>query len=304
LVVLVAFLAAFALEYVDRDYAQPVLVIAWVLFGLFWLVLIYPWFVEDESIVRGVGATIAAPLSLLLAKTIYEGEHDLFIISRAVTAMAIVYAPFVLIPPLNRQLIVLVTDQTAWLMSTLGWEPTVVTALSDVGVERSISGKEMDYQNSFVFFQGEQTITYTIILTCTGLGSMAVVTGLIAGVRAPIRRKVRALALAVPIIYGLNLIRNVFIAVSYGNQYTDFFPSTTMWLFSLDNSLRVSYIWADRIIAQGLSVVAMVVIIWLVIREVPEVMEPIEQVVYLATGEEIDLQGALNIDTVDGQPSD
>ena len=302
--VLVAFVAAILLEYIDRDYARPVLVVAWLAFAAFWLVLIYPWFVEDESIVRGVGATIAAPLSLLIAKTVYEAEHDLFTISRAVAVMALVYAPFVAIPALHETLILMVTDHTAWLMSTLGWDPTVVTTLSEVGVEREITGKDTDYENSFVFMYDGQAITYTIILACTGIGSMAVVTGLVAGVRAPMRRKIRALAIALPIIYFLNIVRNVFIGVSYGHQYADFFPELTMALFGLNNSLRVSYIWADRIIAQGLSVVAMVLIIWLVMREVPEVMEPIEQVLYLATGEEIDLQGALDIDADETQPAD
>jgi hypothetical protein len=45
-----------------------------------------------------------------------------------------------------------------------------------------------------------------------------------------------------------------------------------------------------------MSVVAMVLIIWLVLRIVPEVMEPLEDVLYLLTGEEYDLSSALNLD--------
>jgi hypothetical protein len=40
----------------------------------------------------------------------------------------------------------------------------------------------------------------------------------------------------------------------------------------------------------------MIGIFWLVVRIVPEVMEPVEEVLYLLTGEELDLAAALNVD--------
>jgi exosortase/archaeosortase len=64
----------------------------------------------------------------------------------------------------------------------------------------------------------------------------------------------------------------------------------------------VSYIWIDRIIAQSLSVVAMVLIFWLVLRELPEVIQPVEDVLYLLTGTEYDLAGALDLDVGGDHP--
>ena len=296
-VVLGLFVAGAILEYHDRAYARPVLVGAWGLFAAFWLALVYPWFVTDDSFVRGAGAVIAAPLSLLAARTLHEGRDSLFTLSRAVALMGVVYAPFVTIQALREQLVLVVTRHTAWAMGLVGYDPPVVTELSEVGVDREIAGKEYAFENSFVFFQDGGTITYTIIIACTGLGSMAVVVGLVAAVRAPLRRKLRALALALPIIYALNIVRNVFIGVSFGEQYMHIFPDATMWLFGLENELRVSYIWADRILAQSLSVVAMIFVLWLVLREVPEVLGPVEDVLYLLTGTEYDLAGALDMST-------
>jgi len=305
-VVLAVFLAGVLLEYADREeQARPVFVVAWVLFAAFWLTLIYPWFVYDESVVRGVGAAVAAPLSLFVAKAFHEGRRSLYTLSRAVAFMGLMYAPLVAIPPVREQLILLVTDHTAFAMDLLGYNPPVVTEMSDVGIDREIAGKEEPLRNTFVFWplaDSDVTITYTIIIACTGIGSMAVMGGLVAAVKAPIRRKLAGLAVALPIIYVLNIVRNVFIAVSYGHQYADFVPDVTMALFGLDNPLRVSYIWADRIIAQGLSVVAMVLILWLVIRVLPEVMGPVEDVLFLLTGEEYDLASALDIDGTDSQP--
>ncbi|MXR50671.1 archaeosortase A [Halovenus sp. WSH3] len=307
------FALAITLEAVDREYARTVYVGAWLVFSVFWLLLIQPFFVVDQSVIRGVGAVIAVPLSVLAAKVFYEGRDSLFTLSRAVALMGFIYVPVLMIPPLREQFILLVTNHTRAIIELLGYNPPVVTELSDLTAEqipagsnpdttREISGKTDMYENTFVFFQGDATITYTIITDCTGIGSMAVVLGLVNAVSADWRRKLKASALAVGIIYAANLVRNVFISLSYGHQYAHFFPDLTMAVWGLDNPFRVSYIWADRIIAQSASVVAMILIIWLMIRIVPEVMEPIEDLLYLLTGEEYDLAGALDIDTEETQP--
>lgn len=307
--VVALFLVGFALEYVDDRYARWAYVAGWTLFAVFWLALIYPWFAHDNSFVRGIGAVAAVPLSLLVAKTLHEGRESLFTLSRAILFMGLVYAPVMFIEPLREFLVLTVTHHTAWAMGLIGFDPPIVTELSEVGVERTISGKETTFENTFVFFlDGGGTITYTILIACTGLGSMAVVIGLVAAVGAPLRRKLRALAIALPIIYVLNIVRNVFIAINYGHQKMHFAPDLTMMLFGLDTSLRVSYIWADRVMAQLASVVAMVLIFWLVIREVPEVMDPVEEVLFLLTGNEYDLAAAFNLDTAsdagDVEPAD
>jgi archaeosortase A (PGF-CTERM-specific) len=290
------FLVGVALEYYDREYARLVLAGAWGLFAVFWATLIYPWFAIDHSVVRGVGAVLAVPLSVLVGKTLSEGRDSLFVLSRAIAIMGLVYVPVLMVTPVREQLIVLVTNQTDWAMTLVGYDQPVVTDLSEVGVERDISGKTSDFENTFVFFlDGGGTITYSIVAACTGIGSMAVMVGLIGAVRAPFRRKLRALAIAVPIIYVLNIARNVMIAVTFGNQYMHLFPEWTMRLFGLDNSLKVSYIWVDRILAQSLAVVAMILIFWLVLRELPEVVGPVEDVLYLLTGTEYDLAGALDM---------
>jgi archaeosortase A (PGF-CTERM-specific) len=297
-VVLGLFLVGAVLEYFNREYARAVLVSGWVVFAGFWLVLVYPWFTVDQSVIRGVGAVLAVPLSVLVAKTLYEGRDSLFTLSRAVTIMGLVYAPFVTIRPLREWLTLTVTNHTAWAMGLLGYDPPLVTRLAEVGVEREILGpdgpKQFAFENTFVFDGG--TISYTIIIACTGIGSMAVIIGLVSAVRAPWRRKLRALAIAVPIIYVLNIVRNVFIAVNFGKQYMNWAPDATMLVFGLDSELRVSYIWADRILAQSMSVVAMILILWVVLREVPEVIEPVEDVLYLLTGKEYDLASALDMD--------
>lgn len=289
--VVAAFLAGALLEFHSREVARYVSIGAWGLFGLFWLSLIHHFAFVQKSLVEGVGATVAVPASLYVGYLLYRGRDSLFVLSRAVAVMGLIYMPFEAIPLLRRWLVESVTHQTELLMSLLGQDPRVVHGGAvEVADYR-------DYRNTFYFVaDGGHEITYTILIACTGIGSMAIFAGLIAAVRAPLRRKLRALAVSIPVIWGLNLVRNVFIGLSFGQQRAHVFPDFVMTLFGTEDPYLVSYYIADRIVAQSLSVVALVAVTWLVVRELPEVLTVIEDALFIATGTEYDLLGALDLD--------
>ena len=289
-----AFVAGAALETYDRNLARPVVVAAWGLFAAFWFTLIEYYLVIQKSAVEGVGTLVAIPLCLYVGYRLYHGRDSLFVLSRAIAAMGLIYVPFVTIPALRQLLIEVVTDQTRAAMGLLGYDATVVGGLHLENGMR-IASKVYPYDSTFLYWDGDEPITYTIRIACTGIGSMAVVGGLVAAVRAPLDRKLRALAIAIPIIWVLNIVRNVFISLSLGEQAMHVLPDLVMTLFSVTDPRMVSYYVADRIIAQSLSVVALVAITWLVVREVPEVLTILEDVIELATGRRYDLRGAMDV---------
>jgi archaeosortase A (PGF-CTERM-specific) len=131
---------------------------------------------------------------------------------------------------------------------------------------------------------------------------MAVFAGLNAAVEAPLGRKLRAMAVSLPVIYVLNLFRNVFIAVTFGEQYLHVFPDTVLALFASDQAPMVSYFVADRILAQSLSVVALVGVTYLVVRELPEILAVIEDLLFVVTGSEWDLVDAMDVNPDEGSP--
>lgn len=292
--VVAVFLAGVAVERFDREAGRYVLVAGWVLFAVFWAAMIHYFAVEQQSIVEGVGSVVAVPLSAYVAYQLASGRDSLFVLTRAVALMGVVYLPFVAVDALRRPLVELVTDQTAWLMGLLGFYPEVVDGLTVEGYR--IAEKTMPYESTFLFWHEGQPITSTIAIACTGVGSMAIFVGLIGAVEAPAGRKVRALAVSLPVIYALNLVRNVFITLSLGEQALHVFPGVIVPLFGLDSPVMVSYMVADRIIAQSLSVVALVAITWLVVRELPEVLVVVEDVIFLVTGREYDLGEALGVE--------
>jgi archaeosortase A (PGF-CTERM-specific) len=288
------FVLGVVLEQYDREWARPVVVTAWGLFAAFWFSMIEYFLIIQKSAIEGVGTIVAIPLCLYVGYRLATGRDSLFVLSRAIAAMGLIYVPFVTIPPLRQLLIEVVTDQTQAAIGLLGYDATVVEGLYLENGMRIVD-KNYPYESTFLFWDDGHPITYTIRIACTGIGSMAVVAGLIAAVRAPLDRKLRALAIAIPIIWVLNIVRNVFISLSLGEQAMHVFPDLVMTLFAVSDPRMVSYFVADRVIAQSLSVVALVGITWLVVREVPEVLSILEDVIALVTGREYDLQSAMGV---------
>lgn len=294
------FLAAAVLDYADRDVARPLAVVGWVLFGLFWLTLVHHFAITQKSIVEGIGVAVAVPGCLYAGYLLAQGRESLMVLSRAVGVMGLVFFPVQTIDPARQLLIETVTRQTEWAMGLLGQ-----TAPQDFSV---VSGQTAnpprpDYRSTFEFYQGDHRITYTILIACTGLGSMAIFAGPILAVEAPMRRKLRALAVSIPVIYALNIVRNVFIALSFGQSRLQVFPGVVMDLFGTTDPYMVSYYVADRLLAQFMSVVALVGITWFVVRELPEIAVVLDDALYMLTRKEYDLAGALGADPSTDRPA-
>jgi archaeosortase A (PGF-CTERM-specific) len=293
-VVILLFGAGVVLERYDERAARVTTAGAWVLFALFWLQLVPHFIFEQKSYVEGILTIVAVPASIYAGWLLYQGRSTLMILSRAVAVMGLVYLPFETIPAIavggltipapRRFLIQTVADQTGFMMSLFGYNPEVVM------------GTESGYPSAFLFTTPEgHRLHFEIVLACTGLGSMAIFAGLIAAVRAPLSRKLRALAISMPIIYVLNLARTTFIGVTFGNQYLQFFVDEVLFLFGSSDPYMVSWFISDRIISQLLAVVVLVGLTYAVVRELPELLVVIEDVLYMVTKEEYDLQEALDI---------
>jgi archaeosortase A (PGF-CTERM-specific) len=266
---------------------------AWALFGLFWLSLFPHFAFEQKSYIEGALALVALPACVYAGWLLLRGRDSLFVLSRAVAVMGLIYLPFetvpaftafgVAVPAPKSVLIETVAAQTGVLINALGYDPAVM---------RGPQG----YRNTYQFVtDGGHRLRFSVVLACTGLGSMTIFGGLIAAVDAPLRRKLRALAAAVPVIYALNLLRTTFIGVVFGNQYMHVFVDEVLFLFGATDPYRVSFFLSDRVISQGLALVALVGITYLVVRELPELLTVVDDVLYVATGREHDLGRALDL---------
>ncbi|WP_049928300.1 archaeosortase A [Halopiger goleimassiliensis] len=283
-VAIAGFLVAVVLQWQNvRDGARYLAAGSWVVFGLFWLTMVPYFYYDAQSPLETVLALAALPLCVYTGYLLYAGRESLLLLSKAVAIMGLIYLPAELIPVVQRWLIETTAVQTHYGMELLGYSP---------GIEEGSNG----YYSRFAF-DPEETVTGRtthIVLACTGIGSMAIFGGLTAAVKAPLRRKAVAFVASIGIIWFLNLIRNVFISLSspYGWFQFDWLVSLmTTYLGSQPD--RVSYLVAHNYVAQPLSVVALVAITYFVVKILPEVLEPLEDVLFVFTGNEYDLFEAL-----------
>lgn len=284
------FVVAMVLEWRGAvDGARYVAAGAWALFGVFWILMAPYYYGEVNSPIQTVLAVAALPLCLYAGFLLLRGRASLLILSRAVAFMGIIYLPAETIPFVRQ-----------WLIETTAYQAHVAMDLvaESPGINEGANG----YQSRFAFDPDETATGRTtyIIMACTGLGSMAIFGGLIAAVRAPLRRKVLGFVVAVGVIWFLNLVRNVFIALATPHgwfQQGPFVYVATEWIGSVPE--RTSYLVAHNFVSQPLSIVALVGITFVVIRLVPEVLGPLEEVLYVLTGTEYDLADALGVDAAE-----
>ncbi|QLD84955.1 archaeosortase A [Natronomonas halophila] len=264
----------------------------WALFAVFWLLLAPHFFFVSNSIIEALLALVGVPACLYAGYLLASGRDSLFVLSRAVAVMGLVYLPAETLPFIRQLLVEHVASQTALLMDALGYDPN----LGPIAERRPAYA---GFEAAFFFETPDPNhagIVYNIVMACTALGSMAIFIGCIAAVKAPLRRKFRALAVAIPIIYVLNIIRTTFIGLAFGHQWFDgWYGPYLLSLFGETDPYLVSHIVAEGIISQTLSVVALVGIAWFVIRELPELLVIIDDIAYMVTGEDRDTAAELGL---------
>lgn len=279
------FAGSVLLDWYDRDLARYLAATAWGVFGAFWLALFPHFAFEQKSAIEGVLSLAAFPASLYAAYLLVQGRETLFLLSRAVAIMGVVYLPFTMYAPAKELLIETVAAQGHFILQLLGAD------------QISLIERDGDIMGAYYYVHPEKgPFTTNVLLACTGLGSMAIFSGLIGAVRAPLRKKLKALAIAIPIIWILNMARVVFITLAFSYQWLQIGVGPITSLVGYENPNMVSYFISDRIIAQSLSVVALVGIAWAVARVLPELLTVAEDVMYIATGEEYDLHEAVGVE--------
>ncbi|MCU4750581.1 archaeosortase A [Halobacteria archaeon AArc-curdl1] len=285
------FLAALVFSWQRRsDLARYVGSGSWILFGLFWLTMVPYYYTDAQSPIQTVLSLVALPLCAYTGYLLYNGRLSLLTLTKAVAVMGLIYLPVETIPFVRQWLIETTATQAHFGMELLGYSP---------GINEGANG----YQSRFDFDPNETVTGRTtyIVLACTGIGSMAIFGGLIASVKAPLKRKASAFVLAVGVIWFLNFLRNVFIALAspYGwFQYDALIYITTTFMGAPEN--RTSFLVAHNFIAQSLSIVALVGITYMVIKILPEILGPLEEALFVITGTEYDLYDALA--DLDGAP--
>ena len=220
----------------------------WIVFSLHWFAQPFHYLAIGDyfnSVATIVAAVLCVFLGIyLLLHSTSTPNSQLKQVFRATNATAIggmIYFMFAEIPSLNYWLIANVTSQTEWLLNSIGFFPIRlswnVISLNNEGVE--------------------------IILACTAIESIALFAGVtLACIDASFKRVILAFLASVPVIYLLNLIRNVFVIAAYG--------------FAWFGSPDYSFYLAHHVIAKIGSTIALFVIAYVVLNILPELLDMID----------------------------
>lgn len=290
--------AMFALGIVWRWHGTPIAervfsTGGWVALALLWVAMVPYFAIEARSPIQTVLVAVAVPASLYAGLLRWRGRDGLYVIGKAAAIAGLIYLPAHTIEPVRRWLIETVAVHTHWLMELVGRDPGIVV------------GPEAGYMSQFAF---DGHTTY-IVLACTGIGSIAIFGGAILAVGGPLGRRLGATALIAAIIYLLNLVRNVFVGLATPEGWFDADILVSLaGIFGVE-AYRASFFVSHTLIAQPASLVALVGLAVLALRLVPELFVIFDEIVYLLTGDEVDLRAEfgptlLGEDTPAPEPAD
>ena len=209
--------------------------ISWTTFGVFWL-LNLPYYLSISDYFNSALMVAAFSLFTLLGLTILRANDDVFPRLTFIAAISsLIYFTFAE-TMLGKELIKIVATQTSILASFLGYEFTVK--------------EDLIYYNDKIV---------QIILACTGIESISLFAGISLGAEGRVVNKLKAFLVSVPVIYMLNLLRNTFIILAYGDSWFG------------ENSFYI----AHHVISKLLATVALIIIAMQVFKYLPNFAEDI-----------------------------
>ncbi len=207
--------------------------LAWLAFSLVWLLKI-PYYLSISDYYNVIISFLAFFFFAGLAISILRKNSSVFVEVTGFSVLAIIAYFLFALTSLGRILIAIVSSQTAFIGSILGFKMT---------------------SDGFHVYANSRKVE--IVLACTGIESMALFFGATMGLRAEWKRKLKAFAVSVPVIYILNLLRNVFVAASYAYSWFG------------ENSFYI----AHHVISKVLATIALILISFAVFRFLPELEE-------------------------------
>lgn len=248
--------------------------IGWISLALLWVVMAPYFYFEARSPIQTVLVSLAIPLSLWAGVVRWRGRDQLFVFSKVVTISGLIYLIAYTIEPIRRWLIETVAVHTHWLMGLFGHTPGLAP------------GPDAGYLSLFAF---DAHTTY-IVMACTGIGSISIFAGAIFSVEGSLTQRLGATLLIAGLIYALNLVRNVFVGLATPLGWFSFEPFLSIAsLFGVE-ATRASFFVSHTLIAQPASLIALIALLLIAVRLVPGLFTILDQVVFLLTGDEVDLR--------------
>jgi archaeosortase A (PGF-CTERM-specific) len=200
-----------------------------------------PAFLREDNFLYPVLALLSLPFLVITAERLFWGDDVVLRLSRTAAIATLIYVPFALVPLLHDGLISVVVTLAVSLITALGHHPHLVAW--DVIVENAFANQ--------------------IILGCTGIMAVAIMLGVVFGEKAlTSRQAVLSFLLVVPVIFLANLLRVAVVFTAVSDTWFSSFPDPT-------GTGDANFFWAHNVIAEGLAVLFLLCLAWVLVRIVP-----------------------------------
>jgi archaeosortase A (PGF-CTERM-specific) len=207
------------------------------------LVTQLPDFFAENNFVYPLMTIASVPFLAITARQLWIEREQVMHLTRGAAIAFVIYAPFEYIRPVGNWLIGRVVDQVSLILTYLQFPFTM-----------------FDW-NIFI----NQGFRVEIILACTGIQSIAIMLGVAGAVKSTWTQKGLAFLLIAPVIYILNLLRNVFVIMAYTEQWFPYLPA----IASNGEYGYESFFWAHNVICELLALGVLVVIAYALFRLIP-----------------------------------
>ncbi|HOT94647.1 MAG TPA: archaeosortase A [Methanoregulaceae archaeon] len=207
------------------------------------LIALLPEFTAENNFVYPALTLASVPFLWITVRRLLVLDPPVLALTRGAAIAFVLYAPFAFYPPLGNWLIGVVVAQLTWLLDAIGFQYGM-------------------WAWNVLIHNG---LRVEIILACTGIQSIAIMLGVAFAVPASFRERALAFLVVAPVIYLLNLLRNVFVVIAYTDQWFPFLPE----IAGNGEFGYESFFWAHNVLAELGALVILVLIAWTLFSLIP-----------------------------------
>ncbi|OUJ19156.1 Exosortase [Methanonatronarchaeum thermophilum] len=229
--------------------------VGWLLFGVYWLSVPEGYIeIQDyfNAVLTGSASFLSWAVGYLEFRSVWNAEfrEESVFLTRLAAIAGGIYFPLAYLAGGGFDFLqVLVAHNTAFILELIG-----------MSVDR--------YGTTLVYLDGSSMTNIDIIFACTGIESMAVFTAAILSSHDALNSKLKAF-ITVPVIYLLNLVRNVFIVYATGN---DLFGDLT--ILGITGSFNI----AHHVFAKIGSLIVLFVLAYFLLTVLPQLQKMVVRV--------------------------
>ncbi|MHC1627178.1 MAG: archaeosortase A [Methanoculleaceae archaeon] len=236
-------IASFIASLIPTRFREYPAIAGWTCLSIYLLSEV-PYYFEEQNFFYPAAAVLSIPFVYITSVALLRKEEAVLLLSRIAAVASLIYAPFGYIQPVGEWLISVVAAQTGYLLHLLSYPVDMVAW-------------------NIIARNGYQT---EIVLACTGIQSIAIMTAVSLAVPGRWKEKVSLSLVVASTIYILNLFRNAFVIMAYTGQWFSFLPD----IGESQYPGYGSFFWAHNVLSESLALIVLIGLSYILFSSLPE----------------------------------